>query len=215
VDLSLQASIRGFAEGILASTPALHVLVNNAGVWLQSRETTREGIERTWATNVLGYFFLTEALLPLLRRSAPARIVNVASRLARGLDSSDVEFRRRPYSGVAAYSQSKQANRLWTWELARRLEGSAVSANAVHPGGVNTEIFAKAGGAASLVATGWARLFGKTPTEGADSVLWLAAASEAAFLNGAFVADRHVEACRFRGHGEKALWDLCASMQGA
>ena len=130
------------------------MLVNNAGTWLTRREETDEGIERTWATNMLGYFLLTEALRPLLARSAPARVVNVASELAHDLDLSDVEFERRPYEGVTAYAQSKQANRMWTWALARRLEGTGVTANAMHPGGVNTPLFRKGGGWKSLAARG-------------------------------------------------------------
>ncbi len=213
VDLSVQASIRDFAAGVAEEHSALHALVNNAGVWLQRRAETLEGIEATWATNVLGYFFLTDRLLPLLKKSAPARIVNLASRLAADLDLDDVEFRRRPYSGVTAYAQSKQADRLFTWALARRLFGSGVTANAIHPGGVNTELFAKAGGLAGLAASAFAKLFTKTPAEGADSALWLAASPEAANLEAAFVVDRKATPCSFRGKGEAELWGLCESMR--
>jgi len=213
VDLSLQASIRDFAAGVMRGHAALHALVNNAGVWLQQRTETSEAIETTWATNVLGYFFLTDRLLPLLKASAPARIVNVASRLASDLELGDVEFRRRPYRGVTAYAQSKQADRLFTWALARRLAGSRVSANAIHPGGVNSELFAKAGGFAGLAASAYARLFTKTPAQGADSALWLAAAPEAAGLEGAFVVERQATPCSFRGPDEEPLWALCESMR--
>ena len=213
VDLSLQASIRDFAAGVVREHPALHALVNNAGVWLQRRSETKEAIETTWATNVLGYFFLTDRLLPLLKQSAPARIVNVASRLASDLDLGDVEFRRRSYAGVTAYAQSKQADRLFTWALARRLEGRGVTANAIHPGGVNTELFSKAGGFAGMAASAYARLFTKTAAQGADSALWLAAAPEAAGLDAAFVVDRQATPCAFRGQGEEPLWELCESMR--
>ncbi|HET8645155.1 MAG TPA: SDR family NAD(P)-dependent oxidoreductase, partial [Vicinamibacteria bacterium] len=128
-DQSSPGQVRAFAESFVRGVGRLDVLVNNAGTWLARREETPEGRERTWATNMLGYFVLTEALRPLLVRSAPARIVNVASDLARDLDLTDVEFRRRPYDGVTAYAQSKQANRMWTWALARRLEGTGVTAN--------------------------------------------------------------------------------------
>jgi NAD(P)-dependent dehydrogenase (short-subunit alcohol dehydrogenase family) len=121
-DLSSRAAVRALAHRLGSRCDRLDVLVNNAGTWSSSRQETADGIERTWATNQLAYFLLTEGLRPLLVRSAPARIVNVASDLARGLDLDDVEFRRRPYEGVAAYAQSKQANRMWTWALARRLE---------------------------------------------------------------------------------------------
>ena len=146
LDASRQASIRDFARELPKRHRQVHVLVNNAGLWSHRRQESVEGIELTWATNVLGYFLLCELLLDALRASAPARIVNVASRLARGLDLSDVEFKRRRYDGVAAYAQSKQAERMLTWALARRVLDTGVTANAVHPGGVATGIFAKGGG---------------------------------------------------------------------
>jgi NAD(P)-dependent dehydrogenase (short-subunit alcohol dehydrogenase family) len=213
VDLERQSSVRHFAADVLERHAAVHGLVNNAGVWLEARRETVDGIEATWATNVLGAFQLTQLLLPRLVESAPARIVNVASLLAGGLDLEDVQFRTRGYSGVSAYSQSKQANRLFTWALARRLDGSGVTANAVHPGGVNTELFRKAGGWKGAAASVWSRFQGKTPAEGADSVLWLAASAEAAGLHDALVVDRRTRTCEFRGPDEEPLWRLCDSMR--
>jgi len=145
-DLASAAEIAAFARGFLAGHPELHVLVNNAGVWSSRRELTPEGHEKTWATNVLGYHRLTRALEPALKAARPARVVNVASRLARDLDLDDLRFERRPWDGVTAYAQSKQANRMWSRALARRLAGSGVTANSMHPGGVNTGLFRKGGG---------------------------------------------------------------------
>lgn len=215
VDLASQASIRDLAGAFSAAQPALHVLVNNAGIWSQTRHEGPDGIEATWATNVLGYFLLTRLLLPALERGAPSRIVNVASEAAGGLDLSDVEFKRRRYNGARAYAQSKQADRMLTWALARRLDGTRVTSSAVHPGGVSTDLFRKAGGIVGAAATVYARLFTKAPAEGADTVLWLAASPELEGVDGKFWVDRQERRCRFRdARGEDALWALCESMTG-
>ena len=213
VDLAVQGAIREFAREFRRGHDALHVLVNNAGTWSSRREETADGIEATWATNVLAYFLLTDLLLDLIRQSAPARIVNVASELAGDLDLGDVEFRRRRYDGVAAYSQSKQADRMWTWALARRLEGTDVTANAMHPGGVNTPLFGKGGGFKGMLGSVYAKVLGKSPAQGADTVAWLAASHDVDGQNGKFWIDRAEARCRFRGAAEEeALWSLCVSM---
>jgi NAD(P)-dependent dehydrogenase (short-subunit alcohol dehydrogenase family) len=213
VDFSRPAQIRAFARAVREAHPALHVLVNNAGGWSSSRRETAEGLERTWATNMLGYFLTTELLRPLLLAGAPARIVNVASLLAYGLDLSDTGFTRRRYDGIAAYAQSKQANRQWTWALARRLEGSGVTANAMHPGTVNTGIYRKNGGLRGAAATLWEVFHGRTPAEGADTVLWLAASPEASGGNGLFFIDRQERECEFRNRDEEErLWAACEAM---
>lgn len=215
VDLSSQSSTRELARSLAETHPQLHVLVNNAGTWSHRRREGPEGIEMTWSTNVLGYFLLTDLLLDLLRRSAPARIVNVASQLARNLDLADVEFKRRRYRGVAAYAQSKQADRMFTWALARRLQGTKVTANAMHPGGVATPLFAKGGGIMAVAGAVYGKLFGRSPAEGADTVVWLAASPEAEGVSGKFWIDRREVRCRFRdAAAEEALWALCASMTG-
>ena len=211
IDLSLASSIAAAARAFLGSHARLDVLVNNAGVWERERSLTAEGVEATWATNQLGYHRLTAALLGLLKVSAPARVVNVASEYARGLDLDDPEFSRRPFDGAAAYAQSKQANRMWTWALARRLEGTGVSANAMHPGGVRTRLWRRHDG----TALGWGvaaylRLFGRTPEQGADTASWLASSPEAAGRTGLFWKDRRERACPFRGlAAEERLWALC------
>jgi NAD(P)-dependent dehydrogenase (short-subunit alcohol dehydrogenase family) len=212
VDLSSQASIRSCAAEILRRRPALHVLVNNAGMWSSRRQQSTEGLELTWATNVLGYFLMTELLRGALERGAPSRIVNVASALAHGLDLEDVGFVRRRYSGLAAYAQSKQANRLLTWALARRLEGTGVTANAMHPGGVDTGIFLKGGGLLGLLAAAFGKLKGRTPAEGADTVVWLASDPSLAGASGRFYMDRRERTCRLRDEAiEERLWALCES----
>lgn len=214
VDLSSQASTRELAKAFLEKHPALHVLVNNAGVWSEKRREAADGIELTWATNVLGYFLLTAMLLDLLKRSAPSRVVNVASQLAGELDLTDVEFKRRPYrGGVNAYSQSKQADRMLTWALARRLEGTGVTANAMHPGAIDTALFGKGGGLLSMGAAVYGKVFGKSAKEGCDTVVWLAASHDVEGVSGRFWIDRREVRCRFRDdEQEEALWSLCESM---
>ena len=212
-DLSVQAQVRGLAGGLARRRQALHVLVNNAGIIEPRRRLSADGIELTWATNVLAYFLLTELLLDRLREGAPARIVNVASELAGDLDLGDVQFERRPYRGNTAYAQSKQANRMLTWAASRRLEGSGVTANAMHPGGVNTPLLARASGLEGPAADAWARSIGRTPEEGADTVVWLASSPEASGLSGRFWIDRREVPCRFRDPAqEELLRTLCESM---
>jgi NAD(P)-dependent dehydrogenase (short-subunit alcohol dehydrogenase family) len=175
-----------------------------------------DGVELVWATNVLAYFLVTELLLPRLKAAGKARVVNVASQLAGGLDLTDVQFERRPWSGRAAYAQSKQADRMLTWALARRLSGQGVTANAMHPGFVATEIFGKGGGPVSLLASLYSKLRGRRPEEGADTVVWLAACPEVEGRSGLFWIDRQERRCRFRDEkGEESLWDLCRDMTSA
>jgi len=215
VDFSVPSSIRDFARGLAADYPALHVLVNNAGLWSNARVLTGDGIELTWATNALGYFLTTGLLLDRLQAGAPARIVTVASELAGGLDVTDLSFARRPYDGVTAYSQSKQANRMLTWALARRLQGRGVTANALHPGGVRTGIFRKGGGLRGFLAAAATRVVGRTVEQGADTVVWLAASPEASGRSGGFFVDRRERPCRFRDEAaEERLWSACEAATG-
>jgi NAD(P)-dependent dehydrogenase (short-subunit alcohol dehydrogenase family) len=210
VDLSSQSSIRRFARGFLATYPELHVLVNNAGVYLPERRLSLDGIETTWATNVLGYHLLSRLLLERLKASAPARIVNVASTFADSLDLTDPEFHRRPYDGVTAYRQSKQANRMLTWALASRLAGTGVTANAVHPGGVATGIYRELRGVKGALVRGWVRLIKVSPRKGADSPTWLATSPDVAGVSGKFWASRREVPCIFRDPSAlERLWELC------
>jgi retinol dehydrogenase-12 len=216
VDLASRKSIRSFARDFGARHPKLDILVNNAGIWAERRRVSPDGIELVWATNVLNYFLVTELLLPRLKAAGRARVVNVASQLARDLDLLDVQFERRPYSGQTAYAQSKQADRMLTWALARRLEGTGVTANALHPGFVATEIFGKGGGLVSLGVSLYSKLRAQRPEEGADTVVWLAASPDVEGRSGLFWVDRQERRCRFREEaGEEALWALCRDMTSA
>jgi retinol dehydrogenase 14 len=146
-DMSSQASIRALAEQIQQKYPRLDVLVNNAGGAALARTLSADGIEMTLASNHLGAALLTLLLLDLLKASAPSRIVNVSSCEAQQpsrLDMDDLQFERRKYSGVAAYRQSKLLMNAFTFELARRLAGTGVTANCLHPGAVATNIWSSA-----------------------------------------------------------------------
>lgn len=141
VDLASQASIRAFAGRVLAAHPTLHVLVNNAAIVTRRRETTPDGFETQWAVNHLAPFLLTHLLLGALRAGAPARVVNVASQVERDgvIDFDDLQGERN-YDHYTAYRQTKLANVLFTFELAKRLAGSGVTANCLHPGVVGTNL---------------------------------------------------------------------------
>ena len=215
VDTSSLSSVRIGARAIASKHPQLHVLVNNAGTWSFYRRESVDGIELTWATNHLGPFLFTALLAPQLVAAKHARVVNVASGLAHSLDLDDVEFRTRPYTGLAAYAQTKQANRMWTRALARRFAGSGVTANAMHPGFVNTGQFARGGGWQSSVASLGARLVGRPAEVGADSAVWLAGSDEVAGTTGRFVRNRKDMTDQYADEAnEERLYALCARMAG-
>lgn len=215
VDLAQQRSIRAFAEDVRSRHDALHVLVNNAGVYAARREVTVDGYETTWATNVLAYHLVTTLLLDLLRAGAPARIVNIASGHAGGLALDDLQFQRRRFLGGAAYRQSKQANRMLSWELARRLEGSGVTVNAATPGWVSSEITRHQRGPWGLLIRAAFGVMGRSATEGADTPTWLAASPDVEREHGVFWERRRPRRCEFRQPAEQqALWGICEAQTG-
>jgi len=173
-DLSVQAEVRRAAAEFRARHQRLDVLVNNAGAIFAARETTADGLEATFALNHLSYFLLTSLLLDLLKASAPARVVSVASGAHH---SGHVDFddlgRARGYSPIGAYGQSKLCNVLFTYELARRLEGTRVTANCLHPGFVRTGFGHNRPGLLSL-AVYVGSLFAISPEAGARTTVFLA-----------------------------------------
>lgn len=197
VDLSSLASVRSFARAFYQRFQRLDVLVNNAAASLQTRELTREGFERHWATNVLGPHLLTTLLLPALDASGNARIVNVSTIAAGGLDLTDTQFERRRFSGVGAYRASKQASRMLTWALAERLQNKAITANALNPGFVLTELTTNVGGPLKVLVV-LTSFKAQTAIDGADTAIWLAASPDVEGLTGKFWNKRREVRCRFR-----------------
>jgi NAD(P)-dependent dehydrogenase (short-subunit alcohol dehydrogenase family) len=214
IDTSSQQSIREFGQEFRRKYRRLDVLINNAG---GNRGTlpkidSPNGIELTFATNVLGYFLLTQELLGLLEKSAPARIVNVASTYASDLDLDDLQFDRRPFESFKAYAQSKACNRLLTWALARRLEGSGVVVNAMAPGLIaETGLYRNA--APELVDRLRQYGAGRTSAQGADTAVWLASSPAVDGVTGKFYEDRKVIHCEFRDKKmEEKLWSICEKL---
>jgi NAD(P)-dependent dehydrogenase (short-subunit alcohol dehydrogenase family) len=214
VDLASRKSIEEFARQILERHARLDVLINNAAVSRGSQPWAKnaDGIELTFATNVLGYFLTSRLLLPRLRENAPARIVNVASTFASDLDVDDLQFQRRPFESMKAYAQSKACDRLLTWELARRLEGSGVTANAMAPGLiVDTGLYRHA--PPEVMARLRQRGGGRTPSDGADTAVWLASSPDVEEVTGKFFENRKEIPCSFRNRDvEERLWSICESL---
>ena len=194
LDLASIASIRDCAAVLATKTDRLSVLINNAGVILRRRQTTSDGFEMTFGVNHLGHFLLTELLHGLLEQGAPSRIVVVASDAykgaRRGLDFADLNLEHSRYGPFKAYCRSKLANILFTRELARRLDGSGVTANAVHPGIVATRLARDGdGGPLADVAMTLVRPFFSTPEQGARTSIYVASAPELESITGAYFAE--------------------------
>jgi NAD(P)-dependent dehydrogenase (short-subunit alcohol dehydrogenase family) len=214
-DLSRQADVRRVADELLERFPRIDVLVNNAGVVNLQHTTTADGIEATFATNHLAYFLLTLLLLPRLQASAPARIVNVASEAHRfgRLDLGDLG-RANGYRSMRVYGTSKLANILFTYELARRLAGSGVTVNCLHPGAVATGLGHNNGRWAVLVTRLLAPFF-RTPAQGADTAIWLASSPEAALEHGRYFVKRRAKRTSKVSYDEalaRRLWDVSADL---
>lgn len=193
-DLGDLASVRAGAAELLGRHDRIDVLVNNAGLVLSERRETADGLEATFAVNHLGPFLLTTLLLDRLRASAPSRVVNVASTAhnsaRKGLDFDDLQSTKR-YRGMQVYGASKLANILFTAELARRLEGSGVTANCCHPGTVATS-YGRDGDTKGVLAFGLKLIkpFVLTPEQGAVTPVYLASSPEVANVSGRYFVKR-------------------------
>ena len=213
VDVSSRASVRAFADAFGAKHDKLDVLVNNAGVWLDTKQESVDGVEMTWATNVLGYFLVTRLLQPHLEAAAPSRVVNVASNHAKGLDLGDVEYTRRKYAGLAAYAQSKMADRMLSWAFADRLRKKNVTVNALHPGIVASEIVQDGKSAFGVLARAFYKVGGISPVRGADTAVWLASSRGMSEQTGGYYVRRKEKRCPFRDETEiEKLWEVCEKM---
>ncbi|HLK76260.1 MAG TPA: SDR family oxidoreductase [Streptosporangiaceae bacterium] len=194
-DMSSQAEVRQLADEVLTAYPRLDVLVNNVGGFWATRHLTADGLERTFAVNHLAPFLLTCLLTGRLAASAPARIVTVSSgaHAAGKIDFSDLQGERR-YSGQQAYSQSKLANILFTYELARRLDGTGVTAIALHPGVTRTGFAAEDPSPMLKLFLPLVRLLLKTPQKGAATSIYLASSPEIEGTTGTYFAARKPKA---------------------
>lgn len=186
-DLSSQEEIRKLADEFKNRYQQLHILINNAGVAKANRTLTVDGIETTFAVNHLAPFLLTNLLLDVLKAGTPARIVNVSSLVHKWgkIDLDDLQGKRR-YNMDKAYNQSKLANVLFTYELARRLEGTGVTINALEPGMVATNFSREYTGFKGLMAKKLYRPFMKTPQQGAETSVYLASRPEVEGITGKY-----------------------------
>src|ERR1051325_9742402 len=213
-DLSSQKPTRQFADEFKATHDGLDVLVNNAGVSLRKRTLTADGIEATFAINHLGYFLLTHLLLDLLKRSAPSRIVNVASDAhAYGkVDFENLQGQKK-YGGARAYANSKLENIIFTYELARRLEGTGVTVNCLHPGAVGTNIFS----ALPKFVEAMIKWFTLSPAKGAETSVYLAASPDVESVNGKYFVKKAVAKSSESSYNKEVarrLWDVSAQLTG-
>ena len=202
-DMGSRADILRVAAEFKAKHDRLDVLLNNAGVIVPSRRTTVDGIEETLAINHLGYFLLTNLLLDVMKTSAPSRIVSVSSEAHRRgrMNWNDLEFKTGGYSAWAAYGQSKLANILFTREVARRLEGTRVTANCLHPGVIASGFGSTYGGIAGVLAK-VASPFLVTPERGARTSVFLASSPEVEGVTG-----KYFDKCKERRPSPEALED--------
>ena len=217
-DLSAQREVRRLAEEVLTAYARLDVLVNNVGGYWATRRTTVDGLERTFAVNHLAPFLLTNLLLDRLRGTAPARVVTVSSGAqSMGAIAFDDLQGERGYSGQRAYNQSKLANVMFTYELARRLDGSGVTANALHPGVVRTDFGRED-------STGWMRMmlpvirpFLKSPRKGAATSVYLASSPDVENVTGQYFVNRKAKRSATASYDATAaarLWDVSTTLVG-
>jgi NAD(P)-dependent dehydrogenase (short-subunit alcohol dehydrogenase family) len=189
-DLSSQKDIRSLAETFRSRYDRLDVLVNNAGATFQNRQQSEDGIEMTFALNHLGYFLLTTQLMDALRASDAARVINVSSSLHKlgRIDFDDIPF-HKGYSRMKAYWRSKLCNVLFTYELARRLHGTPITANTMNPGLVASNVSTDTGKVAGLMKGMVDKIAGRTPEEGAATIIYMATSSAVAGVAGRFFKD--------------------------
>jgi retinol dehydrogenase 14 len=189
-DLSSQAEVRALAEEFKRRYDRLDVLVNNAGLVQSTRTETVDGLESTFAINHLAPFLLTNLLLDMLKQSAPSRVVTVSSEAERwgNIDFDDLQSKKK-YRGFPVYGMTKLANIMFTYELAERLKGTGVAATCMHPGAVNTRFGTNNRGPMTILFRAF-KPFMRTPEQGADTVIWLAASPDVEGVSGRYYADR-------------------------
>lgn len=217
VDVASRESIRSLAARLRREGLQLDVLVNNAGIHAAARRPGADGIESTFATNVLGYFMLPLELLDALKAGVSAhgeaRVVNVASTFATAPDLDDLQFERSTFTGKEAYSRSKACNRMLTRALARRVGELGISVNSMAPGLVQTQLFRETAPITRLMVRTAGLFFGRSVQEGADSAVWLASQPELRGQSGGFYSQRKAQACDFADvEREESLWRICETL---
>ena len=217
-DFASLAEVRKLADTVKSRVPRLDVLINNAGLFALKRTLTKDGYETTFAVNHLAPFLLTNLLLDTLKASAPSRIVVVSSAGHRGppLDFDDLQSEQH-YRSMRAYQCSKLANLLFTRALAKRLDGTAVTVNALHPGLINTGIGGKVTGIATLLLRATFAVIGKSPEEGARACVYLAASPEVAEVTAGYFIDEKRAEPSAQAQDEavaERLWAVSAQLVG-
>jgi retinol dehydrogenase-14 len=214
-DVSSQEEIRRLAGEFREAYPRLDVLINNAGVFLSKRITTADGIEMTLAVNHLAYFLLTNLLLDMLKASAPSRIVNVSSGAqSNGTIDFDNLQGEKGYKGTKAYSQSKLANVLFTYELARRLEGTGVTANCLHPGAVRTNFGSGSSGVFGFMVRALRPLM-ISPEKGAETPIYLASSPKVEGVSGGYFVKKAEARSSDESYDERIarrLWEVSSAL---
>jgi NAD(P)-dependent dehydrogenase (short-subunit alcohol dehydrogenase family) len=216
-DLSSMEEVRRAAQEFRQRHDRLDVLINNAGAIYMNRQESVDGLEKTFALNHLSYFLLTNLLLDIFKASTPARIVNVSSgaNFSGRVKFDDLQL-KKGYSGWRAYSQSKLMNVLFTYELARRLEGSAVTANVLHPGFVATNFGRSNGGLFNWIFR-LAQVTALTPEKGAETSIYLASSPEVEGISGKYYDNKrtvHSAAASYDQDAAKRLWEISLALTG-
>jgi NAD(P)-dependent dehydrogenase (short-subunit alcohol dehydrogenase family) len=217
-DLSLLRDMHRTADTILERHDRLHVLLNNAGAFFNTREVTADGYEKTFALNHMSYFVLTTRLLDLLKRTASqdgeARVINVSSGAhvgaSKGIPFDDIHH-SKGYSGFGVYSESKLMNLMFTYALARRLEGTDVTVNALHPGFVRTGFGMNNGGIVATLLGLTQRFFALTPEQGAETSIYLASSPNIKGVTGKYFVDkkeRSSSSISYDKTQQERLWQL-------
>jgi NAD(P)-dependent dehydrogenase (short-subunit alcohol dehydrogenase family) len=217
-DLASMAEVRGFARSFMDHWDHLHVLVDNAGTVFPTRHTTVDGYEEVFAVNHLAPFLLTSLLLPVLQGSAPSRVIVTSSyEHRRGRMHWDNLQGEHFYFSQQAYAQSKLANLLFVYELARRLEGSGVTVNAVNPGLVHTNICMDSGWLIGTVKRMMDQFSGLSPEEGADTGVWLTSSPDVEGVTGRYFQRRHAVRSSRASYdvvAQQRLWHISEELTG-
>jgi NAD(P)-dependent dehydrogenase (short-subunit alcohol dehydrogenase family) len=216
-DLSSRESVRQVAAEFNGRYPHLDILINNAGAYFNQRYESVDGLELTFALNHMGYFWLTNGLLPALQKSDAARIINVSSdahRMVSRLNFDDLQS-QRAFRGFNVYAQSKLANILFTYELARRLPDSRIAVNVLHPGVVKSNFGANNTGVIAFLFAKFVNLFGVSEQKGAETPLYLATAPETAGITAGYFANKRQIKSSAASYDEAAarrLWEISESL---